>query len=461
MSISDDEFVLAKQKLDKVIMEFFSRDSILLNLCCMLDWKTSPRQNTIGVNIKCKVPCIEYNPKFVNAVSLERLELCVVGELFKVLLRHCTTRLKEPRQIAALASSITINQLMNSEIKNILAGLDEIAPSPQQFGLEQNQYYEEYYRNLLERVEAVNEKIKQIWNSLTDEQKEQMVNQAQQQMMGAQNGQGKPQEGQGDPKNGQGVPQDGQGQSQPKNDSDNDYKEYNDQKQAMKDYFDPNGNTNQGWGQNDLFDADVKNFIESKKDSAKHWGKYTGNIMSEIIAANVTTFSHKDVIKRFKKSVTTFKTIASRLKINRRYDLMFPGHRRQYTTKILFAIDVSGSMSDSDVSYGYGIVEKIFKHVEMDIVQWDTDVKVYEKNFKKKKSRYNIYGRGGTDPTCVFEYADKQKKKYDGIIVFTDSYFSGDVKEPKYKVLWLFQYKEQKNPTNFGMVSYLDRFESH
>jgi len=480
MSITPEELAEAKQKIDKVLMGFFTSDSVMLATACMLDWKPSPKQNTIGLNVRGKVPSIEYNPKFINTVSLERVELVIVSEIMKVLLRHCTTRLKEPRQLAALSSSITVNQLLNSELKNILAGIDDITPTPQKFGLEPNQYYEEYFRNLLERSNEVNEKIKQIWDSLTDEQKEQLINQSQQQMMGGngepQDGNGQPQQGQGQEGQGNGKKQPSEGQGDKENDGEgsgegkpkdgseqgqNDYKDHKDQKEAMKDYFDPNGNTNQGWGENDLFDADIKNFIESKKDSAKHWGKHTGNIMGEIIAANVPTFSHKDIIKRFKKSVTTFKTTSTRMKPSRRYGFQFPGNRREYTTKVLFALDESGSMSDSVVSAGFGIIENVFKHVSIDYITFDTEVKQYVKKVKKKKKSYNVYGRGGTDPQCVFDYADQQKEKYDGIIIFSDMYFNNNIKEPKYKVLWLATDKNNPCGVPWGMKTVLDLYESH
>lgn len=450
----------AQKKIEAVMMDWFTQDPIMLNIMCMVNKKADPSQETIGVDLmRNKVPTIVYNPNFVNSISKERLELVMASEGFKILLRHATTRLKEPRQIASLSSSITINQLMNSELRNILAGLDEVVPTPDQYNLPADQYFEEYFRKLMDRQDQVNQQIAKIWGSMSDEEKEEAIKNAMQQMQG----QGQPQEGEGQGQGGEGEDgddqQQGQGQGQGGGQEGKDgegFKEFNNPDQAMKDYYDPNGTANQGWGSNDLFDSDVKNFIESRKDSARDWGKHTGNAMAEIIAALEPKISAKEVVRRFGRSVLTASTIASRMKINRRHDLGLPGYRRQYKSKIIFALDVSGSMTDEDLKEGFAVVNSCLKFADIICVQFDTAIKNVERKFKKAKQTFKVHGRGGTDFNEVLNFADEEK--VDGIVIYTDGYASPPPK-PKCKVLWLMHTTKSKPPVDWGYCAFLERYE--
>lgn len=432
----------AKRKLESVMIDWFTSDTIMLNVMCMLDKVADPNQETIGIDIRGRTPTLRYNPNFVNSISKERLELVMASEGFKVLLRHATTRLKEPKQISALSSSITVNQLMNNSIKNLLAGLDEFVPSPEKFHLEPNLFFEQYYRDLMERVNETQKKIKQIWNSMSQQEKEDLINKASSSSQGDGEGDGEEKED-----------QEGQGEGK---DSDG-FKEYDDQKEAMKDYFDPNGTANQGWGQNDLFDAELKNFIDEKKNSnLKSWGKFTGEARVEIMAANEPKISYKEIVRKFSRSVIMAETITSRMKINRRYDIAFPGYRRKYKTKVIFAVDVSGSMSDDDLKEGFAVINSCLKHAELICVQFDTEIKSIERNVKKARKEFHIMGRGGTDFNAVLEMADKEQ--CDGIVIYTDG--CADVpKQPKAKVLWLTTRKDYKAPVTWGFHACLDRFE--
>ena len=427
----------ARKKIDRVLLNWFIDDPILLSTACMLNREPDPKQETMGIDVRTKVPTLRYNPNFVNIISEEKLELVLTTELFKVLLRHCTTRLKEPKQISALSSSITINQLLNSDLHRILNGINDITPDPCKFGLEPNKYFEEYYRKLMSKVDDANEKIKQIWNSMTDEQKKEMIDKMQ-----------------------QNCQDQSQSQNQDNGNDSDGYKDYNDQHDAMKDYYNPKGTSNDGWGTNDIFDAEVKNFIDSKKSSANGWGKHTGNVMGDIIAANEPKISYKEIVRRFNKSVILQTTITSRMKINRRYDIDLPGYRRQYKSRIMFAIDVSGSMGDDDLAEGFAVINNICKHAEIIFVQFDTEIKSIERKFKKAKETFKVHGRGGTDFQQIINLADQEY--VDGLVIFTDGMADVPTEPKRAKVLWLMHSKNHKPPVmwpNRSYVAYLERYE--
>jgi len=109
---------------------------------------------------------------------------------------------------------------------------------------------------------------------------------------------------------------------------------------------------------------------------------------------------------------------------------------------IKVCIDTSGSISDQDLRYIFGQIYKLSKQfkIEAEVIAWDTcmtscgnltnttDIKDVE-----------LEGRGGTDPTCLFEYFDSKKCKVKPIVtlVFTDGYWGINV-NPK----WPKKYKD-------------------
>lgn len=488
--MDDGKIREAENKIQKILMDWFTSEAILLNLYSMFNFKADPNQETFGINIQGRHPIITYNPNFVNSIPLEYLEMIMVHTGFKILLRHCTTRLKEPRQIAALSSNIAIDELIRDNTLSFLANdssLKDLIPTAKMFNLPEKESYEEYFRQLYDRQKEINEMIKMVWDSMTDEEKEKLIDQAsnnkkpedkkeqfeqqeEQQDSNESKEQEPKQQEQKEESKQQEQPQEQKEESTPEPEPEpelepesepnikKDFKEYNNTEDGIKDYFDPNGSSNLGWGTNDMMDADIKNYIEKNKDRVKAWGKHTKDVIEEILAANEPKISYKEIIRRFKKSVDSYARVNSRLKVNRRYDLVFPGHRRFLKTRVIFAIDVSGSMSNEDIAEGFAVLNKILKHAEVIYVLFDTEIKMIETKLKKAKKTFKVCGRGGTDFNEVLHYADEIK--CDGIVVFTDGCASAP-KQPKAKVLWLTHTKGYNPPVDWGMVATLDRFENN
>jgi predicted metal-dependent peptidase len=421
----------AKERIDSVIFKLWRKDNVIFGALCLLDKIPDPNFETMGIDVEnSDRVSLRYNPNFINSISLERLELVLVIEGFRVLLRHCTTRLREPGNISQLASSLAINQLMNADLEKLIQGLDEITPSPAKFGLEPNGAYEEYYRGLLEKAEKTNQTIQKIWNSMSDKEKQDFVNKSVEDYNNEMD------------------------QRDEKADS-NGYQEFENEMDAMKAHTNPNGNSNQKWGKNNGFDANVKAFVDKVRNKTRQWGKYTGTAQGQILTAIDPKVDHRDIIRRFSTSVITGKTIISRMKINRRFDIDRPGYRRLYQPSVIFAIDVSGSMTDEDLAYGLSTINKLLHFAKIMFVQFDTEIKSIENNFNKARKTFKIHGRGGTDFEQIMNLADKEN--VDGVIIYTDGYASPP-HQPKCKVLWLMSQKDLKPPVNFGYVVHLDRF---
>ena len=428
----------AKKKMERVVAGWFSSDPVMLGAWCIVDKIPDPRQKTFGIDSRTNPPSIRYNPYFVDSVSQEYLEAVMASEGFKLLLKHPTTRLKSPKTISNMASQITVNSCIMGSVND--QNIFNSALKADKFGMEPSQWFEFYFRELLENLPESLQKVSQMFQKQIGESGEEN------------------QQGQGQGEQGEGEEQQGEGQGEGKEGEGQGYQKFDSQGEAMKEYFDPSSTSNQDWAENDLMDADIQNMVNERKGSSKQWGKFTGDAMSSIVSANTPKISYKDIIRRFHNSVVSTKQVSSRMKVNRRYDLAQPGHRRVYKSKLLFAIDSSGSMSDDDLKEGFAVVNSLCKHSEITYLLFDYKITSVETKLKKAKKEFKVTGRGGTNFQDVIDYVNEHK--YDGVIIYSDGEASAPTKPITTKVLWLLSDKSKKPPVEWGMRATLDRMEN-
>ena len=435
-------FKKAEKKIEKIIMKWFMYEPMMLEAFNMFKKVASNDQYTIGIDTKSKPPIIKFNPNFINMLSEERLECIMVMEGFKILLKHPTTRLCKPRNISSLASNITITPF---SLGNILKknNMDDFYPVPEMFGLKKDKSFEEYFRNLMDKQDDTNEKIKQIWNSMSDEEKQKIIDDA---IENSKNQEGK---------------KESEKESEKEGKDEKGFKKFKNENEAMKDYFDPNSTSNKDWGENQLLECDIKNLVNRNKDRSKSWGNIGGSMYDQIMSAHTPKISWKEIVRRFNKSVLSRKRYCSRMKLNRRYDLSQPGQRNMYDTHIIFAIDSSGSMTNDDIAEGLAVINSICGHAKITYILHDTKITCIENDFKKAKDNFKINGRGGTDFQDVIDYANQHKA--DGLVMFTDGCASCPSQPIKTKVLWLLHSKDQGLTPPYGCtwgnVAYLERYE--
>ena len=161
------------------------------------------------------------------------------------------------------------------------------------------------------------------------------------------------------------------------------------------------------------------------------------------------------------------------MKPNRRFGYDAMGSKRDFTTKILVAVDTSGSISNADLQLALGFINKFFKYGinEINCIQFDT--KIYPESLmklEKKMDVFKIKGRGGTDFNDVFEYCQVTHPIYDGVIILTDGYAS--VPNQKYltnnykhiKYIWCLNneqtwrhFKDDQEFAKFGKCTFVDK----
>lgn len=465
----------ALARMETIIANWFIDDFMMLGAWTLMEKIPDPKMSTMGIDTRTSPASFRYNPNFINALDNETLEMVMGAQGLKLLLRHPTTRMKNPRDISALSSSITVDQLVVRD--QSLGDLKDVIPMPTEFNLPENQSHEIYFRMMNEKLDETRSKLdKKFGKSKTQEEKEELEKEQKEKQKQKQNGKGEespdgtPEKGEkgdcdescegscdcgeGDGESGEGEPQDGNGGGS--GEGEQEFKEFKNQKDAMKEHMDPRGDESKHWGENDMLDAEVENMVNEYKGSSQKWGSVSGNAFAQIVAANTPKINWKEVIRRFNTSVTTSKQVSTRMKYNRRFGLDAPGRKRIYTTKILFALDVSGSMSDQDIAEGFAVVNSVCRHAEVHWMTFDTEIHDLATKMKKAQTMFKVNGRGGTDPGPVLKYADEHK--YDGVVVYSDMDFYSAQKRPaRAKVLWLATDKCAKNPTDFGFFASLDR----
>jgi len=133
-------------------------------------------------------------------------------------------------------------------------------------------------------------------------------------------------------------------------------------------------------------------------------------------------------------------------------EVIMPGLVDVELDDLVFVVDTSGSMSDSQLAQIASELGKVVQYVS-EVVIYTTDAEVQEKVrvrdageiFKKLKFK----GSGGTDFRPIFE----EVKRCACMVFFTDGYATYPEKPPRYPVLWVLTKDNQTPP--FGKVCYV------
>jgi predicted metal-dependent peptidase len=190
----------------------------------------------------------------------------------------------------------------------------------------------------------------------------------------------------------------------------------------------------------------------TSEEIQKHCGSIRGELEQILKAAKKAEIPWHQKLKKFVGVCGAIKLKATHSQCNK-YGMppkvkMLPG------TKILVMIDTSGSMSDRELSAVLAEVEAIHKQgVGVDILQFDYEVQDVAPF--KKRNKYKIYGRGGTDFVNPFKWlkANYKRQRYSGCIVLTDGYAAFPSKDlVRVRTTWVVTNEQAKIPDHCGQV---------
>ena len=371
-----------KEHITKILEHFFITEPAIFGVLCTHELAENTR---MACPVRCGRRRVEFNPEFVSQMTDEGLEEALKTEGIRILLKHPYERKPDQccDQAIALGSNITIGDQYHYGNFKI--------EKPQDFGLEYNRPYEWYSRKIQELLP--------------------------------------PGDGNGDG--------DGNGWNDSPRDEDTDNgkgKGLSNAQEHARSNSEKFQDLSALWEEDEMAVAMINGII----DSTKNWGSLAGNMAEAIIASTKAKIDWRNVFAGFRASVLSSKRKLTRMKPNRRTGFDNMGSTRLFTTRLLVAVDVSGSISSEALSYFYGVVNSAFRYgfEAIDVIQFDCGITQVQ-SLKKCMKDVVAVGRGGTSFDEPILYA--HEKGYDGLLILTDGY----APEPaipegmKCKIIWV------------------------
>lgn len=397
------------ERIEKINMDWFLMEPALFKVLCS-------HQVVANTDMRCPLRSggrrIEYNPALCKDVSDDALRELFKTECIRILLKHPYTR--QPDGCCAEAITRGSNCVVSDNYQMMHIGLD----TPKDFELEKGMHFEYYAKAIQEMVQSNDNDSLRYDNDNDDGQ--------QSQEQGDSNGNGQQSQqdssesdGQQDANgNDQQPPQDNSdGKSQQGDSDDADSSSEGSQEGSHSD-------ASALWKEDPMTSAEVNEMIKVMEASC-NWGSLAGSLVGQIVASTKVKIDYRKVMQSFRAEVLSSKRHLTRMRPNRRSGFENFGSVYSLTSRLLVAVDVSGSTTDEMVSNFFGIINKFFKYgiEEIDVIQFDADIKGEPMTLKKaKRGGINITGRGGTCFQPVIDYCAQKKHYYQGLIILTDGY---------------------------------------
>jgi predicted metal-dependent peptidase len=188
------------------------------------------------------------------------------------------------------------------------------------------------------------------------------------------------------------------------------------------------------WDEDDMTVQLINGIISTTKS----WGSIPGNLAEILTSSLKAKINWRNVFAGFRASIISSKRKLTRMRPNRRTGFDNMGSVRRFDTKLLIAVDVSGSISTESLQYFYGVINSAFRYgfKSIDVIQFDHGVRVVH-NLKNVVKDVAILGRGGTSFQEPIDYA--HENGYDGLVMLTDGYAPEPIMPEGFKtgLLWV------------------------
>ena len=402
-----EKFAIAQ----KLIVGHYPMLSTFYSMCNFT--RITEKNITLRLNTKTGAsPIIEYNKDFIDSLRPETLALLISIELFRLILHHPTTRLLYPIKYCYRSSNVicTDESILNYAMEDYSA--KDLFPSKKSFfnknqdSIPPESLYLEYVFGLMikdidedpndDGKESKEKDKKQSNESSDDEKFDELSNQLE--------------------------------NNSEEDEESNEEVERKKETDALKRHF-SDDNVNdciENWGENSLIDEKITQGVERISNNKKMYGTLSDNIKQLIELKNRREYDPRAIFSKFVTSVFSVATEFTRMRPPRRlgqdYTGIIYGSRHKMKAKVLIALDSSGSMEDSVINEGIYFMQSALKHADVYFCWWDTQC--YDITHEKiMKPKYEVKGRGGTNPQCIIDKLKKEKLRFDGIVVISDCVF--------------------------------------
>jgi predicted metal-dependent peptidase len=180
----------------------------------------------------------------------------------------------------------------------------------------------------------------------------------------------------------------------------------------------------------------------------KAFGKNgSGNMPRELGDLLAPQLDWRDLLREFATTTCAAKDASSWRRVNRRmigHDLYLPSLIGEKVRSIVVGVDTSGSIGAKELNTFLSEVKAVAETVNPDrieLIYWDTRVAGHEtyetSDLGSLVTSTKPKGGGGTDPSCVEAYMEKENIEADCIIILTDGYLSNWGANWAAPILWV------------------------
>jgi predicted metal-dependent peptidase len=164
----------------------------------------------------------------------------------------------------------------------------------------------------------------------------------------------------------------------------------------------------------------LKSAVE--EGNQKGWGSISSQVAITLNKMISKTIKWEDVLKRFCGFTRRDDRQTSNKRLNRKYPTIHPGTKKIYKPRIAVYVDESGSMPASILERFYAELNSLSARTDFYMYKFDSLVDDKSGFLWKKGKKLNINRSlsGGTNFQSVTKHALKNKKNFDGYIIFTD-----------------------------------------
>lgn len=349
------------ERIKTISQDWFLTEPLIFAVLCTHALK---RNDNMGCDMRCGKGLIEYNPERLEHFDDNQLALRLKAEVVRIILKHPYQRqpYNPRRDVMRLSSDLTLC--------DNLEGMDTIGLEPPRvFDIPRNQAFEQYYSLMAGQVMQLEQDA----------------------------------DGNGIPLPGD-MPGDGEGGD------------------LTDDLLEADAGASL-WDEDELMTEKVNHEIETAK-RCNQWGSLSGDLRALIESTLVSKQNFRAILSQFRATILSTKRHLTRMRPNRRYGFDAMGSQYAYSTRLLVAVDVSGSVPDEDIKKFLAVINRFFKQgiESIEVIQFDSDITTEKPVLLKQAANsIRVIGRGGTNfqPAIDFYY---EHEEYDGLVFLTDGY---------------------------------------
>ncbi len=350
------------ERIKTLSQDWFLTEPLLFAVLCTHALK---RNDNMGCDMRCGKGLIEYNPERLEHFNDQQLALRLKAEVLRIILKHPYQRqpYNPRRDVMRLSSDLTLC--------DNLEGMDTIGLEPPRiFDIPRDQAFEQYYSLMAGQVMDL---------EMSDE--------------------------------GDGIPIDMDLPDGMKGNGD-----------LTDDLLEADAGASL-WEEDELMSEKVNHEIETAQ-RCNQWGSLNGDLKALIESTLVSQQNFRAILSRFRASILSSKRHLTRMRPNRRYGFDAMGSQHSYSTRLLVAVDVSGSVPDEDIKKFLAVINRFFKQgiESIEVIQFDSQITTeHPIALKQATNGIRIIGRGGTNFQPAIDYY-YEHEEYDGLVFLTDGY---------------------------------------